>query len=246
MHRMHSLVLTAGFSALLLAAIAPSAPAALIRPNDTRDYPDITAFANGYQSYTFDPASKTGVFQLSNVPFWVTEGKSSDGTFVESGVSATDQNRKVQTVTAVLDSSGQMVDSPLNSYQLFGKVQVGGQTYTGLLLSGTPTGFGSLSLKPMTGNEDIFDMTLKVTGGSMASLYGPDAYIRVTVDANSSFRGVFSGDFSSEKVLTNTHPLASIVPTPAPEPTALVVFIACGAGLFYRGRRRIASSDLAA
>ena len=243
MQRMHRPALLAGLSLL---AVAASAPAALIRPNDTRSYPDISAFANGYQTYSYNPGSGTGVFQLTNVPFWITEGKASDGTFVESGVSPTDDNRKIQTVTAVLDSTGHLVDSPLNSYQLFGKVVVQGQTYTGLLLSGTPTGFGSLSLKPGTGNEDIYDMTLKITGGSLASLYGQDAYIRVTTEANSTFNGVFDGDFSSEKVLTNVHPISTMLPNPSPEPTALVVFLACGAGLFYRGRRRISRRELEA
>jgi hypothetical protein len=246
MHRMHRLALRLGWTSLLLTAFAASAPAALIRPNDTREYPDITAFANGYQSYTYDTATRKGVFQLSNLPFWVTQGKTSDGTFVGASVEPTEDNRKIQTVTAVLDSSGHLVDSPMNSYQLFGKVVIEGQTYTGLLLSGTPTGFGSLSLKPGTGNEDIFDLSLKITGGSMAGLYGPDAYVRVTAEANSTFKGVFNGDFSSEKVLTNTHPISSLLPSPIPEPTSLVVFLACGTGLFYRGRRRIAARDLVA
>ena len=35
-------------------------------------------------------------------------------------------------------------------------------------------------------------MTLKITGGSLASLYGPDAYIRVTSEANSTFDGASS------------------------------------------------------
>ncbi|WP_435006359.1 hypothetical protein P12x_003944 [Tundrisphaera lichenicola] len=243
MQRMLRPALTIG---LILLSFSTKAHSSLIRPNDTRAYPDITAFANGFQTYSYNPASNSGVFQLSNVPFWITQGKAADGTFDESGVAPTDDNMKIQTVTAVLDSNGNLIDSPLNNFQLFGKVVVGGQTYSGLLLSGTPTGFGSLSLKPGTSNEDIYDMTLKITGGSMASLYGQDAYIRVTTEANSSFNGVFNSDFSSEKVLTNVHPISSIIPSPIPEPTALVVFLACGAGLFYRGRRRIALQDLEA
>jgi hypothetical protein len=78
MQRMHRPALIAG---LTLLAFAASAPAALIRPNDTREYPDISSFANGYQNYTYDPASGTGVFRLSNVPFWITQGKAADGTF---------------------------------------------------------------------------------------------------------------------------------------------------------------------
>jgi hypothetical protein len=68
----------------------------------------------------------------------------------------------------------------------------------------------------------------------------------VTSEANSTFNGVFTSNFSSEKILTNTHAIGSIVPAPAPEPTTLVVLLACGAGLFYRGRRRISRADLAA
>jgi hypothetical protein len=245
MHRMHRLGLQAGLTALIFAGFATSAPAALLRPNDTREYPDISAFANGYQTYTYNPATQTGVFQLSNVPFLLTNGQTASGGFLESTVTATADNMQSQKITAVLDSNGNLVASPLNSFQIYGTVVVGGTTYTGLLLTGTPTAFGSQSLKPLgVMNEDLFDMSLKITGGSLSSLYGPDAYVRVTSEANSTFNGVFTTDFSSEKVLTNTHTIANLVPSPAPEPTALVVLLACGAGLLYRGRRRIAASEL--
>jgi hypothetical protein len=242
MQRMHSLGLKA---ALIFAGLATSSPAALLRPNDTREYPDITAFANGYQTYSYDPATQTGVFQVNNVPFLLTNGQNPDGSFNQSNVTPTSANIQSETITAVLDSNGNLVASPLNSFSIYGTVVIGDQTYTGLLLSGTPTAFGSQTLKPLVGNEDLFDLSLKITGGSMSSLYGPDAYVRVTSEANSTFNGVFTTDFSSEKVLTNTHTIASTLPTPAPEPTALVVLLACGAGLLYRGRRRIATSDLA-
>jgi hypothetical protein len=247
MQRMHSLGLKAALTALIFAGLATSSPAALLRPNDSREYPDITAFANGYQTYTYDPASQTGVFQISNVPFLLTSGQNSDGTFNQSNVTPTADNIQSQTLTAVLDSHGNLVASPLNSFQVYGTVVIGDQTYTGLLLSGTPSAFGSQSLKPLgVDNEDLFDLYLKITGGSLSSLYGPDAYVRVTSEANSTFNGVFTTDFSSEKVLTNTHTVANLVPSPAPEPTALVVLLACGAGLLYRGRRRISAADLGA
>ena len=246
MHRMHRLGSNAVLAALIYAGFATPAPAALLRPNDTRAYPDITAFANGYQTYTYNPTTQTGTFQLSNVPFLLTNGQNPDGSFIESNVTPTTDGsaQRTQSLTMVLDSNGNLVAGPTNSYQMYGTVTVGNQTYTGLLLSGTPTAFGSQALKPLVGNEDLFDLTLKITGGSLASLYGPDAYIRVTSEANSTFDGVFTTDFSSEKVLTNTHMISSLVPSPVPEPTALVVLLACGAGLFYRGRRRIAKSDL--
>ncbi len=244
MQRMHSFALKFGLTALIIAAVAPSAPAALLRPNDTREYPDVTAFANGSQSYVYNQSSQTGVFTLSNVPFLLTSGTTPGGGFVESPVTANADNSLSEKVTAVLDSNGNLVNSSRNSFQIVGTVVIDGQSYSGVLLSGTPTAFGSQTLKPMVGNEDLFDMTLQITGGSLASLYGPEAYVRVTAEANSTFNGVFTADFSSEKVLTNTHPIISTVPSPAPEPTALVVLLACGAGLLYRGRRRISSTEL--
>jgi hypothetical protein len=247
MQRMHRLSLIAGLTALFVVTHASSSDAALLRPNDTREYPDITAFANGYQTYTYDPKSQTGVFQLSNVPFLLTSGTTASGGFVESNINATSDNIQSQTLTAVLDKNGNLISSPLNSFQVYGTVVIGGQTYTGLLLSGTPTAFGSQTLKPVVNNEDLFDLTLKITGGTLASMYGPDAYVRVTSEANSTFDGIFTTDFSSEKVLTNTHPVSLLnAPSPVPEPAALFVLLAFGAGLFYRGRRRIAASDLAA
>jgi hypothetical protein len=246
MQRMHHLGLIAGSTLLIHALVGSTASAALLRPNDTREYPDVTAFANGYQSYTYNPQTQTGVFQLSNVPFLLTSGTTANGGFVESNIGATTDNLQSQTLTAVLDQNGNLVSSPLNSFQVYGTVVIGGQTYTGLLLSGTPTAFGSQTLKPLVNNEDLFDLTLKITGGTLASLYGPEAYVRVTSEANSTFDGIFTTDFSSEKVLTNTHPVSSLnAPSPVPEPAALFVLLACGAGLFYRGRRRIAPSDLA-
>ena len=246
MHRMHHLGLKAVLAALLYLWLATSTEAALLRPNDSREYPDISAFANGYQSYTYDPSTKTGLFKLANIPFLLTNGQTPAGQYLQTDVTSTADHLRSQTITAVLDASGNLVASSENSVRIYGTVVVGDQTYTGLLLSGTPTAFGSQTLKTVgVGNEDLFDLSLKITGGSLRSLYGPDAYIRVTTEANSTFKGVFTSDFSSDKVLTNTHTITNLVPSPVPEPTTLVVLLACGAGLLYRGRRRIAAADLA-
>jgi len=244
MQRMHRFVLAASVFALTLSACGSSATADLLRPKDNQEFPDLTAFANGYQTYSYDPGSKTGLFQLTNVPFLLTQGKNSDGSFQETNVTRSDDGIQSQKVTAVLDANGKLVDSPLNTFQVYGKVVLGGQTYSGLLLQGTPTGFGSQTLKPTVVGEDLFDMKLQVTGGSMADLYGKNAYMRVTAEANSTFNSVFTTAFSSEKVLTNVHTVSSLLPQPAPEPATLYVLLACGAGLLYRGRRRINARDL--
>jgi len=125
MQRMHSLGLKAALIVFLLASLTSSSPAALLRPNDTREYPDITAFANGYQTYTYNPTTQTGVFQLSNVPFLLTRGLKADGTFNESSVTPTSANIQSESITAVLDSKGNLVASPLNSFQIYGTVVIG-------------------------------------------------------------------------------------------------------------------------
>ena len=61
------------------AGLAPRRPAALLRPNDAREYPDITAFANGYQSYTYDPSRQTGRLPARQRPLPADQGKASDG-----------------------------------------------------------------------------------------------------------------------------------------------------------------------
>ncbi len=246
MQRMHRFFVVVSTVALTCVALTQTASADLLRPKDTRDFPDLTAFANGYQTYSYDPGSKTGLFQLANVPFLLTQGKNTDGSFNETNVSKSDDGIQAQKVTAVLDANGHLVDSPLNTFQVYGKVVLDGQTYSGLLLQGTPTAFGSQTLKPTVDGEDLFDMKLQITGGSMADLYGKNAYMRVTAEANSTFDGVFTSAFSSEKVMTNVHSISSLLPQPAPEPATLYVLLACGAGLFYRGRRRITARELGA
>ena len=245
MHRMHRPLVAAAL-VLSFGALVRPASADLLRPKDTREFPDLTAFANGYQTYSYDAGTRTGVFQLANVPFLLTSAKNTDGSFDQANVGATDDGVVAQKVTAVLDSTGKLVDSPLNTFQVYGKVVLDGQTYSGLLLQGTPTAFGAQTLKPTVDGEDLFDMKLQITGGAMADLYGKNAYMRVTAEANSTFDGVFTAAFSSEKVMTSTHSVSSLLPQPAPEPATLYVLLACGAGLFYRGRRRIAARDLGA
>src|SRR4051794_15096257 len=180
MHRMRRLIVSAGLLATVVLASADRASAALLRPNDQREFPDITAFANGSQSYTYDASTGTGVFQLTNLPFLLTTGKSATGSFDEFDVTKADGGTRYQSVTAVLDANGNLVNSDKNSFRLYGKVVVGDQTYSGLLLQGTPTAFGSQDLDKAVSGEDVFDLQLKITGGVLAANYGPDAYIRVT------------------------------------------------------------------
>ncbi len=71
------------------------------------------------------------------------------------------------------NSTGRLIagDSS-NSYELRGTVSAGGKTYGGILLTGVPTAFGWNSATTL-----IFDLNLKITGGSLAQQFGPDAYL---------------------------------------------------------------------
>ena len=72
---------------------------------------------------------------------------------------------------------------------MYGTVVVGGQTYHGLLLKGTPTSFGSM-------NRDVFDLNMTITGGALQPFFGNDAYLRIAPGGQSTFDGSFTRDFT--------------------------------------------------
>lgn len=245
MHRMRYFFAAASlFAALVLNAEGKSARGALLEPNHTRNFPDVTAYTNGYQNYYVDSPSQ-GTFQLKDVPFLITMGKTGTD-FVEYDVTRAGDGQLAQNVTAVINTqTGELISGDSrNAFSLYGKVTIGGDTFDGLLLQGTPTGFGyqALTSSGVTGKA-LFDMKIKITGGALADLYGAEAYLSITADTNSTFAGVFTQDFSSQKILTNLQKYTKF-PNPVPEPTTLVVLVTAGAGLLYRNRRKITARDL--
>ncbi len=245
MHRMRHLFAAATvLVALALNVEGTSARGALLEPNHTRNFPDVTAYTNGYQNYFVDTPSQ-GTFQLKDVPFLITMGKTGTD-FVEYDVSRASNGQLSQNVTAVLNTqTGELISGDSrNAFSFYGKVTIGGETFDGLLLQGTPTGFGyqALTSSGVTGKA-LFDMKIKITGGALADLYGAEAYLSITADTNSTFAGVFTSDFSSQKILTNLQKYSKF-PNPVPEPTTLVVLLTAGAGLLYRNRRKITAKDL--
>src|SRR5262249_8864634 len=109
-----------------------------------------------------------------------------------------------QSLRMTLDRTGRLVDSPTNRFQIRGTVIIGDQTYQGILLEGKPTAFGAgaRSTRPVK-NPDVFDLDMRITGGKLATAFGPEAYLRIIPQANSTFNGRFTSDFSGEKPLTN-------------------------------------------
>ena len=118
-----------------------------------------------------------------------------------------------------------------------------GQTYSGLLLQGTPIAFGWQPTQTPPIGSSAFDVEVKLTGGLLQSAYGADAYIQLTPELNSTFSDSFTTNFSAEKAITNVRPLNPPNPSPLPEPSTfatLLVFV--GAAAAYRGHRRFARS----
>jgi hypothetical protein len=242
MHRMRRLVAMAGVSLACALASGTSAPAELIRPQAGRAYPDIAADINGVQTYTYNPTTQTGTFQVTNTPYLLVLGPSNTG---ESQILPNDDGTRQQRVSLTLDSNGHLVDDPDNTYALYGTVVVGGQTFSGLLLKGKPTAFGAEvpGASSSVGNpgKDVFDLSMQITGGALADRFGPDLYMRITPRAD-TFDGQFNRDFTGSATKSNTR--GSHAPSVVAEPSTLAVLLVCGAGLFlWRFRLRIVGGD---
>jgi hypothetical protein len=239
MHRMRHSVVKAGLALLFAATLRTPAAAALIRPSSTQSYPDVTSAMTGTQTYTFDPATRTGQFQLSNTPYLLMLGPN---TADEYNIVPNGDGTRKQVVKLTLDRNGNLVNSPTNSYTLYGTVVIGGQTFNGLLLQATPTAFGAQS-----GPAPAFDVSMTVTGGALAQAFGPDLYLQLHPSVDSTFDGSFNKSFATTAECTSTVGPHAPAPQTVPEPTTLVVLLACGAGLLgHRRFRRVPVRELSA
>jgi hypothetical protein len=242
MQRMRSVILKLGLVPLfvLMTGIWWPVQGDLIRPKTSRTYPDIAGDIVGSQTYTFDPASKTGTFQVTNAPQFIALGPAGNDMV---NVRPDQDGTLSQTLQLKLDQNGQLVDNPDNRFQLYGSVVIGNQVYRGLLLEGKPTAFGAQAQKgtPLTA-ADVFDLNMRITGGKLAEAFGPEAYFRVIPQSNSTFQGNFASSFSGDKPLTNLRALQGHLPAAIPEPTPLVILLTGGAGVMAcRLRKRLAA-----
>ena len=244
MDRKHRLALALGTTLVALAVSAPASRAALLHPTDTSQFPDLSA---GYVSGTMQYAADTGQLSIQNTPYALAMGTSSASQF---DVIANAAGQRSQTMNVALNPDGTVKQGAANTYDLFGQVTLGGKTYSGLLLEGTPTAMGSLNLAAAPTNLQgaaMFDFDVSITGGLLANAFGSEAYVRLTAERWSTFNGSFANDFAAGKIASNIRGYFPTPPTPIPEPTTLVVLIACGgAGLLCRHRRRISREELEA
>ncbi len=244
MHRMRFPFVKIGLSLVSLTFLGRPAEshADLIRPDAKQSFPDLASDIVGTQSYTFDSSSRTGLFQVNNTPAVLALGpnvSSESYVYDPTGGSARSQSLQVK-----LDSSGRLLNDTGNSYSLYGSVQVNGQTYSGLLLQGTPTQFGFANPNPQTPGMSVYDLNMNLTGGLLQRKYGNDAYIRIIAETNSTFDGTFDKSFVGLKAMTNVRSYNSPAASAIPEPSAFAILLACGSvGLLYhRSRTRRVNS----
>lgn len=233
MHRMRSNIPGFGVLPVIILLMGTYWPAHgdLIRPQTRRSYPDIAGDIVGSQTYRYDPATKTGTFEVKNSPQFIALEPAGHMVSVTPNTDGT----LSQTLQLTLDQNGKLVPGTSNRFELYGTVVINNQVYQGLLLKGTPTAFGAearneSSLKP----GDVFDLSMRITGGHLASRFGSEAYFRVIPQSHSTFQGSFETDFSGDKPLTNLRALKQPAPSVLPEPSALVLLLTAVAGVAAR------------
>lgn len=234
MHRMRT-SLTYSLIALFVAMFG-TAQAALIQPNATRQYPDIAADVNGVVNYSY--SNGQGNFTMRNTPFLLATGANPAQEYT---ILPTVDGTRQQNLSVAVDGSGNIVNASGNSYSLYGSTTVDGQTFSGLLLQGTPTAFGS----QYNGQFNQYDVAIKVTGGALADAFGSNAYMLIRPELQDSFTGSFTSNFSAQKATSNTRGNYN-PPAPVPEPATWMILIGGGAGLamFNRRRMRLAAQNV--
>jgi len=247
MHRTRCQLRRVGLTALAFAGIAPlvtmpAALAGLIRPGATQSFPDLSGDIVGTQTYQYDPATRTGTFQVDNTPTVLATGPQAGGEFYINDLPA---QARSQVLLVKLDGNGALIADAGNHYSLYGSTTVGGTTYSGLLLQGTPTQFGAAMPSAATPGTSVYDANIALTGGLLKPAYGDEAYLRVIAETNSTFTGVFDQNFVGLKAMTNVRSYDAPNASPIPEPSTCLVVLACGgAGLLFRGRLRVPVREL--
>ena len=126
---------------VLAARGGPVARGDLIRSSPSRSFPDIAGDIVGTQTYTYDPVTQTGIFQVVNAPHLISLGPSPNDMFQ---MLPEHDGTLTQSLQMKLDRHGKLINSPANTFEIRGTVVIGDQTYQGVLLKGTPTAFGAV------------------------------------------------------------------------------------------------------
>jgi len=245
MHRMRHFVVLTGWFVASTTLFALPATATLYRAAATPSFADLSADINGQVRYTYDSSVQKGIFNVTNTPYLIAGGPSAAQEFT---IQPNADGVRRQVLTIALDADGAILaDDPANNYELWGTIVTPNQTFSGLLLKGTPIAFGYQDLDSVgIPTSDVFDAALTITGGELQSYFGTDTYIRIAPELESTFHdigsGTFTQDFSGVKATSNTRTYNAPFPFPIPEPTTVVLLLAGGTGLVFRRQRRARTS----
>ena len=235
-------------SIILLAGVSFPVHADLIRAAPGRTFPDIAGDIGGSQTYVYDPATQTGTFNLINAPHLISLGPSGDDLIPMQP----DRDGTLhQTLELKLDRTGRLIDSPLNRFEIRGTVIINDRLYEGLLLIGRPTAFGIADQdRRVMKDPEVFGLNMHIEGGQLAGTFGRDAYLRIIPQANNTFRGEFTSDFSGEKPLTNLIAVDPGASARAIGPMSWIASLAAASALlafwFVRSLARVSRRGLAA
>ena len=129
MHRMRYLFARAGLAFVIAAAAAAASPtrahAELIRPNAAQSFPDLGGDLVGSQAFTYDSTSQTGTFVVNNAPSLLALGPNTSGEFFVTDPPGKPRSESIQ---VKLDSTGNLVSDPSNSFSLYGSVSIEGSS----------------------------------------------------------------------------------------------------------------------
>src|SRR4051812_34993647 len=163
MHRMRYHFARTGLTFLVASVFgsAVSARADLYRPNATQSFPDLASDIVGSQAYRYDASAQTGTFVVNNAPSLIALGPQQSSEF---NVYDPPGQPRSEIIQVKLDSTGKLVADPANTFTVYGSVTIDGKPFSGLLLQGTPTGFGWAAPNAGTPTGSNFDLNVNLTG----------------------------------------------------------------------------------
>lgn len=244
-HPMRRVLMTAGLTSTLALVVllgpAPAVRADLLRPDATQTFPDIAGSPSGQLSYHYDNNTGVGTLQVSTAPSVLSVGAGPNSEVFINDLPSLARSETLQVKLDGLGNFRQAVDG--NSFSMYGSVTIGDKSYSGLLLQGTPTGFGFQNPGLAPAGTAALDVNVNLTGGLLKDVYGPQAYVRIA-PGTSTFNGLFFQDFSADRVFTNVRADSPPSPAPIPEPSTFAVLLACGGvALAYRRRGGLRTAD---
>lgn len=173
--------------------------------------PDLTSSVV-FVNYDYDPSTETGTFTADGTPAAIV---------LTSGGSSVPVTGGAFHVEVKFDKNGIPIGGVNDVLDIDGTV---GSTYSGDLLDGTLSEFGSYNGASPAG--DRFEFVFDVTGGGLSGAYGPKAGVILVPGTWSTFNGKFDEDFHNKLngLMTFGDGTADTF-VPIPEPGSMLIWL---------------------